>query len=45
VLLAASRDYALAGSPASVAEQVETLHEAGVDTVVGYPARGLDAFR
>jgi hypothetical protein len=44
VLLAASRDFALAGSPTSVAEQVEALHEAGVDTVVGYPARGLDAF-
>ncbi|MWG35416.1 DUF7388 family protein [Halomarina oriensis] len=45
VLLAASADYALAGTPAEVAERVERLHEAGVETVVGYPARGLDAFR
>lgn len=44
VLLAASADYALAGTPADVGEQVEALHDAGVDTVVGYPARGLDAF-
>ncbi|MFC5970625.1 luciferase [Halomarina salina] len=45
VLVAACRDYALAGTPEAVGEQVASLHEAGVDTVVGYPARGLDAFR
>jgi alkanesulfonate monooxygenase SsuD/methylene tetrahydromethanopterin reductase-like flavin-dependent oxidoreductase (luciferase family) len=44
VLLAASEDFALVGTPATVRERVEELHEAGVDTVVGYPARGLDAF-
>jgi hypothetical protein len=43
VLSAAVRDYALVGSVESVAEQVESLREAGVDHVVGYPARGLDA--
>ncbi|MFD1513501.1 DUF7388 family protein [Halomarina rubra] len=45
VLLAASRDYALAGTPDDVRDQVESLREAGVDTVVGYPARGLTRFR
>jgi hypothetical protein len=44
VLSAAVRDYALVGSVASVREQVETLREAGVDHVVGYPARGIEAF-
>lgn len=42
VLLAASRDYALTGTPAAVRERVQTLRDAGVDTVVGYPARGLE---
>lgn len=45
ILSAAARDYALVGTPDEVREQVETLREAGVDTVVGYPAQGLDAFR
>ncbi|MFB6160827.1 MAG: luciferase, partial [Haloferacaceae archaeon] len=44
VLGAAARDYALVGTPASVRDRVDALREAGVDTVVGYPARGLDAF-
>ena len=44
VLLAASRDYALVGSPETVRSRVEDLREVGVDRVVGYPARGLDAF-
>lgn len=41
-LLAAARDYALVGSPATVADRVDELREAGVDRVVAYPARGLD---
>ena len=45
ILSAAVRDFALVGTPDQVSEQVETLREAGVDTVVGYPAQGLDAFR
>ncbi|MFB6220116.1 MAG: luciferase [Halolamina sp.] len=44
VLLAASRDFALVGGVPTVRERVESLHEAGVDTVVAYPARGLEAF-
>ncbi|WP_255150661.1 DUF7388 family protein [Halorarius halobius] len=44
VLSAAVRDYALVGDTATVRERVDALREAGVDTVVGYPARGLDAF-
>ncbi|MFC7235784.1 DUF7388 family protein [Halosegnis marinus] len=45
VLSQAVRDYALVGSVAEVAKRVAELREAGVDTVVGYPARGLDEFR
>lgn len=45
ILSAAVRDYALVGTPSEVREQVETLRDAGVDTVVGYPAQGIDAFR
>jgi alkanesulfonate monooxygenase SsuD/methylene tetrahydromethanopterin reductase-like flavin-dependent oxidoreductase (luciferase family) len=44
VLSAAVRDYALVGSESAVAEQVGSLREAGADHVVGYPARGIDAF-
>ena len=44
VLSAAVRDYALVGSVESVADQVESLREAGADHVVGYPARGIDTF-
>ena len=43
VLSEAVRDYALVGDVDAVAERVERLREAGVDTVVAYPARGLDA--
>jgi hypothetical protein len=43
-LLAACREYALVGPPAGIREQVAALREAGVDTLVGYPARGLEAF-
>jgi Luciferase-like monooxygenase. len=41
-LLSACREYALAGDPETVATRVDELHKAGVDHVVGYPARGLD---
>ena len=41
VLLAAARDHALVGTPDAVGRQVADLREAGVDRVVGYPARGL----
>jgi hypothetical protein len=44
VLSAAVRDYALVGGPAAVRRRTERLREAGVDLVVGYPARGVDAF-
>jgi alkanesulfonate monooxygenase SsuD/methylene tetrahydromethanopterin reductase-like flavin-dependent oxidoreductase (luciferase family) len=44
VLSAAVRDYALVGAPDTVREQVGELREAGVDLVVGYPARGVDEF-
>lgn len=44
VLSQAVRDYALVGSVDDVADRVSRLRDAGVDTVVGYPARGLDEF-
>ncbi len=44
VLLAASGDFALVGTPTEVRGQVTALREAGADTVVGYPARGIGAF-
>jgi len=44
VLSQAVRDYALVGNVDDVADRVGRLREAGVDTVVGYPARGLDEF-
>lgn len=43
VLGTAVRDYALVGSVETVRERVTALREAGATTVVGYPARGLDA--
>ena len=43
VLLAAASDYALVGTEREVREQVEALRDAGATTVVGYPARGLEA--
>jgi hypothetical protein len=42
VLSSAVRDFALVGTEAAVGERVERLKSAGVDTVVAYPARGLD---
>ncbi len=44
VLSAAVRDFALVGSQDEVRAQTDALREAGVDTVVGYPARGLAEF-
>ena len=44
VLLAASRDFALVGAVEQVRERTDALRDAGVDSVVGYPAQGLDAF-
>jgi hypothetical protein len=43
-LLAGCREYALVGSAETVADRIDRLREAGVDHVVGYPARGLDPF-
>jgi len=42
-LLAACRDFAIVGSPATVGERIDDLSAAGVDQVVAYPARGLAA--
>jgi alkanesulfonate monooxygenase SsuD/methylene tetrahydromethanopterin reductase-like flavin-dependent oxidoreductase (luciferase family) len=44
VLSQAVRDYALVGTPETVGDRVDRLHEVGVDTVVGYPARGIEEF-
>jgi hypothetical protein len=44
VLSQAVRDYALVGTPETVGDRVDRLHEIGVDTVVGYPARGIEEF-
>jgi hypothetical protein len=44
VLSAASRDYALVGTPEEVSERVATLKAAGADHLVGYPARGIAEF-
>ncbi|WP_137283593.1 DUF7388 family protein [Halorussus salinisoli] len=44
VLSAATRDYALVGTPAEIGEQVARLKEVGADLVVGYPARGIEEF-
>jgi len=45
VLSKAVRDFALVGDVETVGERVGTLRDAGVDTIVGYPARGPDEFR
>ena len=42
-LLAACHEYALVGDVDEITDRVDRLHEAGVDHVVSYPARGLDA--
>ncbi len=43
ILSKACRDYALVGSTETVADRVEQLRSVGVDHIVAYPARGLDA--
>jgi alkanesulfonate monooxygenase SsuD/methylene tetrahydromethanopterin reductase-like flavin-dependent oxidoreductase (luciferase family) len=44
VLLAAARDYALVGSVEEISERIEALNAVGVDTIVGYPAQGIEAW-
>ncbi len=44
VLLRAADDYALVGTVDEVRNRVSALKDAGVTTVVGYPARGIDEF-
>ena len=44
VLLAASDDFALVGTADEVHQRVSDLKSAGADLVVGYPARGIEAF-
>ncbi|MGM0604729.1 MAG: DUF7388 family protein [Halobacteriota archaeon] len=44
ILSKAVRDYALIGTHEEVRRQVERLTDAGVDAIVGYPARGIDEF-
>jgi hypothetical protein len=44
VLLDAAGEYALVGDPAAVRARTDALREAGADHVVGYPARGIEAF-
>jgi hypothetical protein len=43
-LLDGLEEYALAGDVDTISTRVESLHGAGVDHVVAYPARGLDPF-
>jgi len=42
-LLDACHEYALVGEPARVAERISSLEDVGVNQVVAYPARGLEA--
>ncbi|PSP38351.1 luciferase [Halobacteriales archaeon QH_7_65_31] len=44
VLTSAIPDFSLVGTPDAINDRISELREIGVDTVVGYPARGLDAF-
>ncbi|MFB6300903.1 MAG: luciferase [Halobacteriales archaeon] len=44
VLLDGADDYALVGELAVIRDRVSALKSAGVDTVVGYPAAGLESF-
>ncbi|ELY99204.1 DUF7388 family protein [Natrialba asiatica] len=44
ILLAAAEDYTLVGTETAVRERTDALREAGATTVVGYPARELEAF-
>lgn len=40
-LLTAAREFALVGDRETIRQRISSLHDAGVDTVVGYPAAGL----
>ncbi|WP_254862516.1 DUF7388 family protein [Halovivax gelatinilyticus] len=42
-LLEGAKTYALVGDESTVRESIERLRAVGVTTVIGYPARGLDA--
>jgi hypothetical protein len=44
VLSRAVREYGVVGDRETVRERVAALHDAGVDCVVAYPARGLNPF-
>ncbi|MFB6153923.1 MAG: luciferase [Halodesulfurarchaeum sp.] len=44
ILLAAAREYGLVGDAEEIADRAGRLRNAGVDTLIGYPARGLDEF-
>lgn len=43
-LLDAVADYVIAGGLTEIRERVETLHDAGADSVIAYPAEGLAGF-
>jgi hypothetical protein len=42
LLLTAAQDFALVGDSETVRERITALHNAGVDTVVAYPANGIE---
>jgi hypothetical protein len=43
ILLTAAEDFALVGDSETIRERITALHDAGVDTVVAYPATGIEA--
>lgn len=43
ILLTAAEDFALVGDSETIRERITALHDAGVDTVVTYPATGIEA--
>ncbi len=43
VLLEAAREYALVGDPTAIEDRIDRLRDTGVETIVSYPADGLDA--
>lgn len=44
ILLEAAHEYALIGDIGSINRRIQSLKAAGAETLVGYPARGLDSF-
>lgn len=42
MLLAAAEDYVIAGDRDAISDRVDALTDAGADSVVAYPAQGLD---